>query len=384
MAPRRIADFAMIALFLAGIVGFGAMSMARPADADSLARENRTPARPPNVSLNYRSIKKAPGQIEDFFNDRIAFRESLLRWHAAARFSLGASPTEKVLIGRDGWLFLNEPKTESSTGRAPSQSALAHAWADSFHQRGAWLAQRGIRYIVIPAPDKHSIYPEFLRDGASVTPLPTAGELLGQRIEADQNIEFLDLRPLLRQAKQERLIYYRTDTHWNEDGGYIAYRAILERLLKRWPTVVPLSREAFEETIAPYTGDLTRMLRLPTDVPENATFLRLRHPFAKRIEREVPLDPELHSPKHIPPQVWGTGDSSLPRAVFFHDSFAERLLLPVLAEHFEWLVYCPSESGDPKVIEQFKPDLVIHEMVERKINWQRALNLPGFALSNSK
>lgn len=378
MKRPRIADAAIIALFAAGIVGFGALSLARSPDVQSLSRENRKPAPPPALPQDYRALKKAPAEIEQYFNDRIAFRESLLRWHAAVRYELGASPTEKVLIGRDGWLFLNEPKTESTTGRAPPQEELAQAWAEAFQRRGRWLAQQGIRYIVIPAPDKQAIYPEFLPDGARLAPSPCAGELLGQALQSDAAVDFIALRPLLQQAKSERVIYYRTDTHWNEDGAYIAYVAILERLAKKWPELKPFGGEAFAEAIHAYTGDLTRMLRLPTETPEEARFLHLRQPRAQRIAREVPLDDRLWSPRHIQPQIWATGDPKLPRAVFFHDSFAERLLLPLLAEHFEWLVYCPSESGDPNVIERFHPDVVIHELVERKINWQKPVSAPGF------
>ncbi len=169
-APR-FADAALIAVFLAGIVGFAALSLARPPDVQSLSRENRKPAPAPAIPRDYQSLKKTPSRIEQYFNDRIAFRESLLRWHAVVRFELGASPTEKVLIGHDGWLFMNEPKTESSTGRAPSQEMLAEAWAETFRRRGDWLAKRGIRYVVVPAPDKQAIYPEDLPDRAPIDAL---------------------------------------------------------------------------------------------------------------------------------------------------------------------------------------------------------------------
>ena len=149
MTARRITDVAMIALFVAGIAGFGAMSLARPADVHSLARENRKPAPAPQLTLSYQSIKKAPQQVEEFFNDRIAFRESLLRWHAAVRFELGASPTEKVLIGRDGWLFLNEPKAESF-GPVAGRGSVSVV-AESFRKaRAGW--QEANRGVVVPAP----------------------------------------------------------------------------------------------------------------------------------------------------------------------------------------------------------------------------------------
>src|SRR5258706_6716381 len=124
MTTRRMVDLSTIGVFLIGIAGLGALSLASPPDVQSLSKENRKPAPPPEMSLSYQSIKKTPAQLEEYFNDRIAFREMLLRWHAAARFFLGASPTERVLLGRDGWLFMNEPKTESTTGRPLPQEDL--------------------------------------------------------------------------------------------------------------------------------------------------------------------------------------------------------------------------------------------------------------------
>jgi len=67
--------------------------------------------------------------------------------------------------------------------------------------------------------------------------------------------------------------------------------------------------------------------------------------------------------------VWGTGDVRQPRCVLFHDSFAQIILRPVLAEHFELVAYAPTASFYPNVIEQFHPQIVIQEIVERKINW---------------
>ena len=87
------------------------------------------------------------------------------------------------------------------------------------------------------------------------------------------------------------------------------------------------------------------------------------------MEISVGFDPKLHSPKSIEPQMWGTGDLSKPRCVLFHDSFAERFLRPVLAEHFQVLACTPTASFDPNVVERFHPQIVIQQIVERKFNW---------------
>ena len=112
-----------------------------------------------------------------------------------------------------------------------------------------------------------------------------------------------------------------------------------------------------------------KILRFPADTLEMTEYLHLRNPRAHQLDIEVGLDPKLHAPLAIEAQVWGTGDGRLPRCVLFHDSFASFVLRPVLAEHFELLAFAPTASLDPNVVERFKPQVVIQQIVERKLDW---------------
>lgn len=61
--------------------------------------------------------------------------------------------------------------------------------------------------------------------------------------------------------------------------------------------------------------------------------------------------------------------ANLPRAVMFRDSFASSMI-PFLSEHFRRIVY---EWQGPNqfnyaLVEREKPDVVIQEMVERKLS----------------
>jgi hypothetical protein len=55
--------------------------------------------------------------------------------------------------------------------------------------------------------------------------------------------------------------------------------------------------------------------------------------------------------------------------VLFHDSFAGRLWLPLLAEHFERIGFAPTAALDLQSISAIGPNVVIQQIVERKINW---------------
>lgn len=50
----------------------------------------------------------------------------------------------------------------------------------------------------------------------------------------------------------------------------------------------------------------------------------------------------------------------------FRDSFAD-LLIPLLSEHFQRIVFSWQYTFDRDIVEREKPDVVIQEMVEREL-----------------
>jgi len=377
---RRLSDTVLIALYLFALSVPAVGVLLGWVEPKSLARENRPPAPMPAFSIQKASIQRFPARFEDYFQDRLPARDGLLDWHARLKVDWLDSPsTEKVILGRDGWLFMNEEKSECQ-GRAVSPQEQCRLWAQAFRQRRDWLARRGIEYVVVLTPEKHSVYPEYLPDVCRHSHVLSAAELLAEELRADPEMNVLALRDVLKEERGHRsfavsenvrcLLFFRTDTHWNDEGAYVSYCALVERLAMRWPEMRPLERDRFErQRIDSFTGDLCWILHLPGDRRETTELWHLREPRAVRLPEELPLDPRRHFPKHIPPQTWGCQDSRQPRAVLFHDSFAGRLWLPVLAEHFNRLGYAPTAGFDPKTVEAIQPQVVIQEIVERKINW---------------
>lgn len=372
---QKWTDRCLIVLF-AGLIGVPAlMSFVQGPDVASLARENRRPADFPVVSSKTDTLRRFPTRFENWFNDRLPLRDTFLQWHAHWKVgALGVSSSDKVIIGREGWLFLDEVKANATT-RSLNAQDQAERWRRALCQRRDWLAERGIAFLVVFAPEKHEVYPEFL-PAALQHPRPeTAVEVL---LRDPSDLPIIDLRPALMSAKSERSLYLQTDTHWNDEGAYVAYREVMERLAARWPQLQARQREDFEIVPERHQGDLVQMLH-HADLPaETTTRLVLRSRRAQRLPDVVPLDPQLHSPQYLPPQAWGRPGTTCPRAVILHDSFGERLWLPLLAEHFSVLTYVPTASFVPDVIVQFRPQVVIQQIVARKINWHVPIHPRGF------
>jgi hypothetical protein len=82
----------------------------------------------------------------------------------------------------------------------------------------------------------------------------------------------------------------------------------------------------------------------------------------RRARRVIPAGTPPPGSKEV--LVWEMDDPALPRAVMFHDSFAEPLR-PLLAEHFARLACSWQDDFAPAFVERERPQVVLQEMVER-------------------
>ena len=190
---------------------------------------------------------------------------ALRPWMQAAQFLALREAGEKALVGRDGWFFY-QPGVGFLTQRAqPRDSTPRDALAAVVRFRDD-LAARGIRLIVMPAPNKESVYPEKLTCFA----VPPA-RVIGKETRAflaqceDAGVEVVDLFAFYRDARQTSAVplYLAQDSHWSPAGMELAAAAVADRILARgWLNRGPVS---YNRRPAPVQrlGDLSRMSRSP-------------------------------------------------------------------------------------------------------------------------
>ena len=76
-------------------------------------------------------------------------------------------------------------------------TAKLEEWRILFEERRVWLKERGIRYLVVFAPDKTSIYPEQLPDAYRPrSPISRLDQLV-DHLEEHSDLAFVDLREAL-------------------------------------------------------------------------------------------------------------------------------------------------------------------------------------------
>jgi alginate O-acetyltransferase complex protein AlgJ len=139
------------------------------------------------------------------------------------RWGLFRSGGPQVRVGCEGWLFLTEelrPFDGAEAAIAERAAALGRV------QRA--LAERNIALVVAVVPDKARIYSHQLCGApwSAQSQGRLAAILAAFRAEG---VEALDLQPVLAGLAAREPAYWRTDTHWNQQGAAAAAAAIAAR-----------------------------------------------------------------------------------------------------------------------------------------------------------
>ena len=350
--------------------------------------EKREIAKAPDPGLIYSSFSEWARQFERYYGDSFGLRDRLIVWNGLLRLRAfdDVHSSMKVTVGREGWLFYaSENVLEDYMNVIPFTSEDLEKMGRVLDERRAWLEGKGIKLFILVAPNKHTIYSEYL---------PRYIHKLGKESRLDQaktyleryypKLEFLDAREILSNAKRTQRLYYKTDTHWNAYGAFITYGELMKRIGLHFPAVKRHSLDDFTLQVQEFKGGgLARMLSLSDRLAEET--VKLVPKFDRRAQ-DVSSPPANSAPARGAISITEVDDPHLPTAVIFHDSFTVALK-PFLSESFRRSVFAWTSDFVPELVEREKPDIVIIECVERYIHVLSEENSPevrAAALSGSR
>ncbi|MEM7104537.1 MAG: hypothetical protein AAF502_15480 [Bacteroidota bacterium] len=273
------------------------------------------------------------------------------------------SITPKVILGKAGWLFLGQEDQRINTipqslGLSQfSERELKH-WQLLFDQRQAWCAHKGMDYHLVIAPNKASVYPELLPTRLKRTEASTLTDQLIQHLQAKE-LKVTNLLPYLAFSKGDKTFFHKHDTHWNDEGAWIAANAVLGALES--DTIIANQTDHFMRTdTIRQSGDLARMMR-QTSRQEPVTKIEFSgdQPFQFQEEKSKGF------PDYLSTEITTSRQGYFPKAILFHDSFGE-MLKPFLSPHFQEIIYFRLWKGfEPYWIRTQAPEIVINLIVER-------------------
>ena len=317
------------------------------------AAGNQTLAPPPSLTTGEgRPNPELFQEITDYTAGHFALRQEMITACAVLEGSVfHTSPEESVLLGQSGWLFYKET-LDGYLHTAPMTGRQLYGAARTLALLTEYAGARGARLVFTVAPNKASLYPQYL----PYVGAPLEGEddigRLRPLLEA-QGVEYIDLFAPFR--AENEVLYFKTDSHWNTQGAALAQKTLLDALGKEYP---PFWLEKGRAVPDSHRGDLYEMV-YPTgtgldwdvefDRPFTFSCVRpVRSPEDQRIETENPAK---------------TGS-----LLMFRDSFGNSLY-PFMAEEFGHGVFSRSMPYQMSLLEQTGADTVVIEIVERNLDW---------------
>jgi len=313
---------------------------------------------PNGAGTSFASLVDFPVNYGRSFNTNFIFRDSLIRMDYWMRyFVLHETVFPQVLMGRDGWMYYTHEGNLDYYQRVhPLTEAQQQSIRDNLLSIQSKLEKDGIRFLFVIAPNKETIYPEYLPDGIVRAENPTWADQVLVSLDGT-GIPILDLRNTMLAEKEKAPVYFKTDTHWNPIGARAAYEAILLALQPDFPILKPHPLSDFDQVTESTSGDLAGLIHLKGDITEPFTALHARFEKPSRGLKNPPAGQ----------MITVMPDQALPKAVIFRDSFFNGLQ-PFTSEHFSRVVYVSDFSVDLGLVAEEKPDVVILELAERYLD----------------
>ncbi len=338
--------------------------------------EKRKLTKFPKISNKLKDIKSFPGLFDTYYSDHFGLRDWFTSYYKLVKYRLGDSPSKRVTIGKNGWLFLGSIKKDSTNpddpiGDVRNVNRYSQKELDDFAQRMTslkfWLNDQGIEYVFVIAPNKHTIYFDQLPYFISKVNEKSATDQLFEYLREHTDVSVVDLRPKLIEGKKKYQIYYKTGTHWNFMGGNIAQYEIMKVIKKMFPTKI--SPELYSSSIFEFDIATDRALeRLSGIHPEKPCYA----PYPVFESNTKPINDFLRDAngKFIGNTIHTNinTDEKL-NVVIFRDSFF-RVLEPYFNRKFKRSTYILEELNYPslkKYIDLEKPDIIIEAFAERKL-----------------
>ena len=195
-------------------------------------------------------------EFEAWLRDHFAFRTEAVRANARLVYGLlGDSVSDRVIAGKDGWLYFSETVPDY-TGDGRFTQAQLDRVTENLSAVAEAHARRGARVFVAFIPNKNSVYPRHMPDRYPMRADEGNIALLEAACES-LPVTWIDLMtPLAEAAAGDTQVYCRTDTHWNALGAAVAADAVLDARGKGGVEYAVAGEERFSG------GDLARLMGL--------------------------------------------------------------------------------------------------------------------------
>ena len=317
--------------------------------------------------------------LETWFEDNLGLRDSFLNISSFINYNIfHRSTSEKVELGKEGWLYYTRDNNlKLASGDYPDfDEDCLEQYCDTQTAIKKKLAEQGIEYVLVLPPSKVSIYPEYI-DSGNYSLRKTAADLFADYLGEHSDVKVVRLKDALleEKSKTDKLLYFKTDTHWNTYGRYVGYKKIIADL-NDWGILDGDKLKVEFQQSGPYTGDLSNMMG---PIKLNGSYLSEPYMDWHFIGAKAYMVGDGEEYGRIAELAEGEGiiqghynvyknDAVNGKTILIYGDSMLASLIPALAENFSNTTFCWTYTLNQEMIDAVKPDVIIEEIAERGLN----------------
>lgn len=217
----------MIICFFAILLLPNLLGLAFGYQAESENTEKRELAGMPVFS--WETMSEFPGQVEDYINDHAPFRSHFIDAYASFNMEAFHSIDNKeVIVGKDKWLFYTGNESMIDTlGVCPFTEDQHKMILDRLLAVRDKYVENKDDFIFYIAPNKEIVYRQFVPEYYDPLSDTSKAKELVKYIRENSDIKVVYPLEELTEASKDQLTYYKTDTHWNNLGGFIGVQELI-------------------------------------------------------------------------------------------------------------------------------------------------------------
>lgn len=356
---KRIKELIILTTFLLLMFALPVLMIFYKNDSNT---ENRTLADYPVLSVN--NIQNFPSEAEAYLNDHIPFKSNITKLYSLLMTGVFRTSTQKsVILGENDFYFYHSIyKGDHDTmadysGRGWYTEDQLEEYAKRLNAIKEKVENQGADFYFMICPNKSTVYCEYV---------PECFKIVSQKHKADQLVEYLENntdikiiypKEALLKNKEENLLYYKKDTHWNDLGAFVGEQELINIVLGEEKTSLN-SLFIREQKIHSEVQnkilllDLSNMLSLNGNTTD---YLYDICNYKKEISTTEKYEDDLYMTR-------STSENG--KLMFQGDSFSYSLR-PILSKDFSEVYY---DSNGLNKVKEVGADYFIYECVERNLD----------------
>ena len=286
-------------------------------------------------------------QMGEYFEGHCAFRQEMVTGYSYLTTKVfQTSSSKSVIYGKDGWMYYTDTLGDYTGSEVMTERQLNDC-VRTLKLMDDYCKEHGSEFVFVIAANKNSLYSENMPYYYAKTDVPGNRVRLVEKLKA-AGIKYVDLYDVF--AAENKVLYHKTDSHWNNEGAALAAHAIHNATgtehIERYGKAPYKIRKDFK-------GDLAAMM-YPSAVPLEEEIYYDDGPVFEYVNKvESNFDNKI--------RTTGTWTKNL---LMYRDSFGSSLL-PFMAEPYRNALFSRSLTVQVMDYNSIKPDVFVMEKAER-------------------